>query len=253
MPPPSGLAVERPNLVTFMPDQLRFDVLGCNGNSIVKTPNIDRFSQRGTRFTNCYVQNSMCTQSRCSMFLGLYPHVSGHRSLHNMIKPWEPNMFRSLKEEGYHVACLAPRGDTYAPTVTELSMDEYDFIDTPDIMPGFARKGNQKGVPPPAEKKEDIWSRLFYKGRRDPSQILDYDEAAVRSAEKFLEHPPEGPWVLFLPLIFPHVPFQVEEPYFSTYDRKNLPSPAPVSAKVGPSSLLTFTRPCYTHRSLMNP
>ncbi|EED21915.1 arylsulfatase A, putative [Talaromyces stipitatus ATCC 10500] len=232
--PPSGLLVQEPNLVIFMPDQLRWDALGCNGNPIAKTPNIDRFSQRGTRFTNCYVQNSMCTQSRCSMFLGLYPHVSGHRSLNNMIKSWEPNMFRSLKEAGYHVACLAPRGDTYAPTVTELSMNEYGFIETPDILPGFMM--GPKATSEHAKKIETVDKlapRLFYKGLRDQSAILDYDEAAVRSAEKFLEHPPEGPWVLYLPLIFPHVPFQVEEPYFSLYDRKSMPTPARLSEKTG--------------------
>lgn len=216
-----------------MPDQLRWDALGCNGNPIAKTPNIDRFSQRGTRFTNCYVQNSMCTQSRCSMFLGLYPHVSGHRSLNNLIKSWEPNLFRSLKESGYHVACLAPRGDTYAPTVTELSMNEYGFLVTPDILPGFM--AGSKGANDSANQTknlDELAPRLFYKGLRDQSVILDYDEAAVRSAEKFLDHPPEGPWVLYLPLIFPHVPFQVEEPYFSLYDRKSMPAPGQLSKKV---------------------
>lgn len=228
----SPLPVQKPNIVIFMPDQLRWDALGCNGSSVAKTPNIDRFSERGTRFSNCYVQNSMCTQSRCSMFLGLYPHVSGHRSLNNMIKEWEPNLFRSLKEDGYHVACLAPRGDTYAPTVTELSMDEYGFIETPDITPGFANGGAKPQAGAAPEKNEDIWSRLFYKGLRDPGVILDYDEAAVRSALLFLEHPPEGPWVLYLPLIFPHVPFQVEEPYFSLYDRKSMPPPTLHTTKV---------------------
>lgn len=121
------------------------------------------------------------------MLLGLYPHVSGHRSLNIMIKAWEPNLFRSLKEDGYHVACLASRGDTYALTVTELSMDEYDFIETPDIIPNFP-KGVMKQEDSSADTNNDIWSRLFYKGLRDST--------AVRSAERFLECPAEGPWVL---------------------------------------------------------
>lgn len=108
----------RPNYVIFMPDQLRYDSLGCtapDGTAEVKTPNIDAFRRRSTLFTNCYTQASTCSQSRCSMFTGCYPHVSGHRSMNNLIKPWEGNLFRSLKEDGYHVACLAPRGDTFAP------------------------------------------------------------------------------------------------------------------------------------------
>ena len=155
------------------------------------------------------------------MFTGCYPHVSGHRSLENLIKPWEPNVFRSLKESGYHVACLAPRGDTFAPTVTELSVTEYGFLETPEYMPKFAGGGKSgKDV-----DQDSIWSRLFYKGLRNSSEAVDYDEAVVRSALKWLDCPPDDkPWVLFMPLIFPHCPFQVEEPYFSMYDRGKVSS-----------------------------
>lgn len=202
-----------------MPDQLRYDSLGCTSapDSPVKTPNIDAFAARGSLFTNCFTQASVCSQSRCSIFTGTYPHVSGHRSLENLIKPWEPNLLRSLKEEGYHVACLAPRGDTFAPTVTELSVTEYGFLETPEYVPDFGKGAR--------EKDESIWGRLFYRGLRDASQASDYDDAVVRSALTWLECPPaDKPWVLFMPLIFPHCPFQVEEPYFSMYDREAMPA-----------------------------
>lgn len=212
---------DRPNLLIFMPDQLRFDSLGCTteGTAGINTPNIDAFRRRGTLFKNCFTQASVCSQSRCSMFTGCYPHVSGHRSLENLIKPWEPNVFRSLKESGYHVACLAPRGDTFAPTVTELSVTEYGFLETPEYMPKFGGGGKGgKDI-----DQDSIWSRLFYKGLRNPSEAVDYDEAVVRSALRWLDCPPDDkPWVLFMPLIFPHCPFQVEEPYFSMYDREKI-------------------------------
>jgi hypothetical protein len=134
-PVPSGLPVEKPNLVMFMLDQLRYDSIGCSGNEIVKTSNIDAFVARGARFINCYTQASVCTQSRVSMFTRQYLHVSRHRSIDNMIKSWEPSLFRSLKENGYHVACLTPRGDVFAPRVVEISVTEYGFIETPDFMP----------------------------------------------------------------------------------------------------------------------
>ncbi|KAJ5770705.1 uncharacterized protein N7511_002756 [Penicillium nucicola] len=216
----------RPNLIIFMPDQLRYDSLGCFGNPHVQTPNIDAFATQGTKFTNCYLQATTCSQSRCSLYTGQYPHVSGHRSLTNLIKPWEPNMFRALKESGYHVACLAPRGDTFAPTVTELSVTEYGFLVPPETMPQFAG-GNEP------TRSEDLLDRLFYKGLRDQEKAVDYDEAAVQSAIKWLEHPPQGPWVLYLPLIFPHCPFQVEEPFFSMYDRAMMPIPSKPENKTG--------------------
>lgn len=246
-PKPSGMATARPNFIFFMPDQLRYDALGCTTTTtnhpgaagVVKTPNIDAFAREGTLFTNCFVQASVCAQSRCSIFTGNYPHVSGHRSLQSLIQPWEPNLFRSLREEGgYHVACLAPRGDTFAPEVTELSVDEYGFLETPTFVPKFGG-GNSSGDKnaPGGEgdpDKEDIWRRLFYKGLRNADQAMDYDEAVVRSALKWLERPPaDKPWVLFMPLIFPHCPFQVEEPYFSLYDRAAMPAPSTPGDKTG--------------------
>jgi hypothetical protein len=101
------------------------------------------------------------------MFIGCYPHVSGHRDLENLIKPWEPNIFRSMKENGYHVACLAPRGDTSASAVTELSVTEYGFLETPEFMPKVAG-GSNKDI-----DNDDIWGRLFYKGLRNASEALD--------------------------------------------------------------------------------
>lgn len=218
----------RPNLLIFMPDQLRYDSLGCtgDGNGPVHTRNIDAFARRGTRFTNCFTQASVCSQSRCSMFTGTYPHVSGHRSLEHLIKPWEPNMFRSLKESGCHVAFLAPRGDTFAPTVTELSVSEYGFLETPEFVPNFAGRDTAPS--------ENIWGRLFYRGLRSAEEALDYDDAVVRSALTWLECPPDDkPWVLFLPLLFPHCPFQVEEPYFSMYDRSAMPDVPGPDQKTG--------------------
>ncbi|KAK5072907.1 hypothetical protein LTR64_000683 [Lithohypha guttulata] len=123
----------------------------------------------------------------------------------------------SLKENGYHVACLAPRGDTFAPTVTELSVSEYGFLETPEFVPKFTGGGSD-------EKDESVWARLFYKGLRNSNEASDYDDAVVRSALKWLEYPPKDkPWVLFMPLLFPHCPFQVEEPYFSMYERDQMP------------------------------
>lgn len=242
-PKPSGMKVSRPNFIIFMPDQLRYDSLGCTTSSTstaptpaptpCRTPNIDAFARTSTLFTNCFVQASVCAQSRCSIFTASYPHVSGHRSLENLIKPWEPNLFRSLREEGgYHVACLAPRGDTFAPEVTELSLDEYGFLEAPDFVPGFAGGGGP-GDGLTGDEREDIWRRLFYRGLRSPDRAVDYDDAVVRSALKWLERPPQDkPWVLFMPLIFPHCPFQVEEPYFSMYDRGDMPAPSSKDDKV---------------------
>lgn len=175
------------------------------------------------------------------MFTGQYPHVSGHRSLTNLLKPWEPNVFRSLKEGGYHVAYLAPRGDLYAENATELGVNEYGYLSN-QTLPDFMGSGEfdmSKG-------KDSIWNRLFYIGTRNQTQALDYDEVLTRGALKWLETPPAEPWVLFLPLMFPHCPFRVEEPFFSMYNRSDMPLPAKTDSRV---SAVLAIYPFYKHTS----
>lgn len=219
---------KKPNFILFMPDQLRYDSLGCSGNEVIKTPHIDAFAKQGTKFSNCYEQHTVCSQSRCSMFTSKYPHVTGHRTLESLIQPWEDNFFKTMKDNGYHIAMLAPRGDLFAPEVTELSVDEYGFLTAPELMPAFTGNYGQQ-----EDDLDNFWDRLFYKGSRGIDTVVDYDEAAVRSAEEWLKVPPKEPWILFLPLFFPHPPFTVEEPYFSMYERGEMPLPSSVGDKIG--------------------
>ncbi|MFI5653364.1 sulfatase-like hydrolase/transferase [Streptomyces anulatus] len=203
----------RPNFVIFMPDQLRADAIGVFGNQHIRTPHIDALAARGTRFTNAFVQHPVCSPSRASILTGWYPHTAGHRTLTHLLKENEPNLLRILKDAGYHVTWAGARGDTFAPGVTELSVHEYGFSTWPTV--GY------KG-----EYPDGVWSRLFYRGQVPDDGRIDPDEAAVRSAEQWLAMPPEQPWVLFVPMVAPHCPFQVEEPWFSQFDRDTVPEPA---------------------------
>jgi arylsulfatase A-like enzyme len=81
----SGWMTELPNVLLFMPDQLRADGVGAFGNPVVRTPKIDALAERGVRFTNACSQHRVCAQSRISMFTGWYPHVAGHRPLEHLL------------------------------------------------------------------------------------------------------------------------------------------------------------------------
>jgi arylsulfatase A-like enzyme len=230
------VAPSRPNLVLFMPDQLRADAVGAFGNPVVRTPAIDRLAARGTVFTNAYSQHSVCSPSRASMFTGWYPHVAGKRTLTNLIKRWEPNLFRYLKEDGYHVAWVGQRGDTFAPGVTELSCDFYGWTVRPQMV----------HMPMPFPPEHHL-SRAFYSGRRPDGPALDVDEAAILTAEQILPDLPE-PWVLFAALVFPHPPFEVEEPWFSLHNRPDVPLPVPPPSGPQPRFMTEIRRRYGTSR-----
>lgn len=78
----SALAAEpsRPNILLIITDQQHAGMLGCAGNSYVKTPNLDRLAAGGARFERAYCGNPVCVPSRFSMFTGTLPSRIGMES-----------------------------------------------------------------------------------------------------------------------------------------------------------------------------
>jgi arylsulfatase A-like enzyme len=64
----------RPNIIFFLADDLRWNTLGCTGDPVVQTPNVDALAARGTLFRNHFVTTSICCVSRASIFSGQYAH-----------------------------------------------------------------------------------------------------------------------------------------------------------------------------------
>lgn len=198
-----------------MPDQLRADTVGCFGNTAIQTPNIDALAARGTRFENAFVNHPVCGPSRVNLMTGWYPHTRGHQTLTHLVQPHEPNLLQYLKDGGYHVAWAGARGDVFAPGVTERSTHFCGWTTPP------ARKQMSMG---PQYPESSARYDAFYHGKRSGAATwLDFDEAATRTALDWLEAAPRGPWCLWVPLIFPHLPFEVEDPWYSLYSSSDLP------------------------------
>ena len=64
-----------PNIIFIMADDLGYGDLGCYGQKLIKTPNIDRLATEGIRFTQAYAGGSVCTPSRSVLMTGLH---AGH-------------------------------------------------------------------------------------------------------------------------------------------------------------------------------
>ena len=65
-----SLAVERPNFVFILADDLGWTDLGCYGSTFYETPNIDTLARGGMRFTQGYAACQVCSPSRASILLG---------------------------------------------------------------------------------------------------------------------------------------------------------------------------------------
>jgi N-sulfoglucosamine sulfohydrolase len=76
-PKPFSKKENRLNIVLIVSDDHGCDAVGCYGNPIVKTPNIDDLAKDGTRFTHAFCTSSSCSPSRSVILTGLHNHANG--------------------------------------------------------------------------------------------------------------------------------------------------------------------------------
>ncbi len=213
--------MKRPHIVLFNPDQWRGDVLGHLGNPAAVTPNLDRLTaDDGVSFRNTFCQNPVCTPSRCSFMSGWYPHVRGHRTMYHMMQPDEPVLLKILKDAGYYV-WWGGKNDLIPSSNGFEAYCDIKHAPKSNIKPMFGgdlRRG---------EPGSDTYYS-FYVG-----QITDNDEdgcyydsdwSHVLAAADFIKNAPEDkPVCIYLPLIYPHPPYAVEEQWYNKIDSSLLP------------------------------
>ncbi len=68
------------NILFLMTDQQHHRTLGCAGNELTHTPNLDRLAAEGVRFTHAFCPTPFCSPTRASIVTGLYPHRHGQNT-----------------------------------------------------------------------------------------------------------------------------------------------------------------------------
>ncbi len=106
------LAAERAkrNVVLLIADDLGFQ-LGCYGNTIIRTPNIDGLAKKGVRFTSAFAAVSSCSPSRATLYTGMHTHTNGQYGLAHAEHNFHtfanvPSLPGLLKANGYRTGIL---------------------------------------------------------------------------------------------------------------------------------------------------
>jgi arylsulfatase A-like enzyme len=100
------LMANRPNFLFIITDQHRADHLGCYGNPIVKTPNIDRLAASGTRFENFYVATPICMPNRATLMTGRMPSLHGARQNGIPLSLTATTFVEIMRAAGYDTALI---------------------------------------------------------------------------------------------------------------------------------------------------
>ena len=240
------------NVLFIMADQLRWDYLGCAGHPHIRTPHIDALAARGMRFSNAYVQGSVCGASRMSTYTGRY--VRSHGSAWNFVP-----LSVAQKTLGDHVRPHGMRCAVVGKTHVEPDKLGASRLGMPDEAP--ATQLALQGGFEPYERDDGIWPSGFrvegnrycdylralgyasdnpwhdfanssegddgslhsgwrMRWAREPARIQEQHSETpymTRRAMDFIREQGENPWVLHLSYIKPHWPYVAPAPYHQMY------------------------------------
>ncbi len=123
----AAAAFGKPNIIFFLADDQRDDVLGCYDNELIQTPTIDRLATEGVRFKNAFCEVPICAASRSTLFTGLSQRTHGY----NFGEPKVSAEYMAtsypmvLKAAGYRVGFAGKYGMAFAKPGLKT---EFDFF-----------------------------------------------------------------------------------------------------------------------------
>lgn len=110
-------AAEKPNLIFILADDLGYAELGCYGQKVIQTPNLDRMAKEGLRFTHFYAGATVCAPSRSVLMTGLHhghTRVRGNAGKQNPVaqalRAEDVTVAEVLKGAGYATALIGKWG-----------------------------------------------------------------------------------------------------------------------------------------------
>ncbi|MCP5155549.1 MAG: sulfatase-like hydrolase/transferase [Ectothiorhodospiraceae bacterium] len=218
------------NLLFVFSDEHTREITGCYGNSVIKTPNMDRLAARGTVFDNAYTNCPICVPARASLATGRYVHDirlwDNGMPYHGVPTGWGHRLIAA----GHQVTAMGKLHYRSATDPTGWSEE----IGTLHVVDG---EGDIAGAIRSGMVERSAVKQLSREAGRGDSTYIRYDTRTTAGAVRWLrEEAPrhtDRPWVLFVGLVLPHFPL-VAPPFF--YDLyPELPPPRLYGAEDRPN------------------
>lgn len=212
-------AAKKPNIIYIIADDLGYADLGCYGQKIVKTPNLDKLCAEGIKFTQHYSGSTVCAPSRCVLMTGQH---TGHASVRGNGK-WKPEGQRPIAKD--------------VPTVAEL------LKETGYTTGGFGKwgLGGPGSGSEPNERGFDYWygfncqslahnyypeylwknrQKVMLDGNKDGKCGQFSHSLIAEEALEFIKRSKDKPFFAFMPFTIPHAELAAPKEAMDVYDGK---------------------------------
>ncbi len=230
---------EKPNFIFILTDDQSYGLMGCTGNGIVGTPNLDRLAQDGILFTNAHITSAICTPSRMSILLSQFERRHGvnfNSGTSASKEAWTQSYPMVMRNAGYFTGWIGKNHAPVGPGGYDSGLMEKSF----DYW--YAGHGHLTFYPKERHEifknaRSDTQIEIIGEGLND---FLDTNGQRLKGALRFLEARPKGrPFMLSLNFNLPHTAGTSsmeqregdDEIYKSYYRDRQLPLPENYVAK----------------------
>ena len=211
------------NLLIIMSDEHDPRWMGCSGNKMMITPNLDRLAARGLRFTDAYTTCPICVPARAAFAVGKYLYQIGYWDNADPYDGKIPSWHHRLRDQGHPVVSV---GKLHFRSTD----DDYGFTESIVPMNVFERTGDLygllRGADMPARADGKKLAGLAGPGE---SEYTWYDREIASRAQIWLrEQAPKHrhkPWVLFVSFVAPHFPLTAPPHWYYKYPFDKIPMP----------------------------
>lgn len=251
----NGANKKKPNIIYILADDLGISELGCYGQQLIETPNIDRLSQEGMTFSNHYSGTAVSAPSRCVLFTGLHTghaYIRGNDEMASRGDVWNHKAVLAdstlegqrpvpaetvmipavMKQAGYTTACIGKWGLGYPGSASTPNKMGFDFFY------GYNCQREAHTYYPPFlyrnEHREYLNNPLVVPHTKldkgaDPYEEKSYAKYTLneyapdlmyKEILNFIDLTKDNPFVLFWTTPLPHVPLQAPEKWVKHYVNK---------------------------------
>lgn len=217
------------NVLFICSDQHNKCAAGCYGNPVIKTPNIDRLAQDGTKFQNAYSNNPICVPSRASMVTGQYSFNIGCYDNASPYMGQAKSFGHRLQENGLEMTTVGKLHFRRADDDTGFSDQRIPLHVRDGVGDVFGLLRDKRVTKPKV-------GQFPYNASVGRSSYMDYDETVTKEAIEYLNGKRDAgePWALYVGYTLPHFPLAISQKYWDLYEGVTIPMPA--AYKIGERS-----------------
>lgn len=231
---------KKPNILLILVDDLK-PALGCYGDPVAQTPNMDALAARGMRFDRAYCNQAVCAPSRFTLMLGSHSTSTGLYNLGSQLRGLVPDAVtlpQYFARHGYRTESLGKvfhighgnQGDPQSFSVPHFKDKVIEYLDPASTEGGKLTReealftnqklGQIRSLPRGAAFESPVAEDTDYADGRVAEETIRRLEAARQRRDSN-----DTPFFIAVGFVRPHLPFSAPKRYWDMYDPAKLPMP----------------------------